>query len=58
MILLLTQFFYKQNLISKASKTRPEQLKSGKSLLGKDGALPPLLEKKYTGTQGEMEAHL
>lgn len=36
-----------------------EQLKSGKSLLGKDGAFAPLLENILNATQeGEMDSHL
>ena len=36
-----------------------EQLKSGKSLLGKDGAFAPLLESILNAAlEGEMEAHL
>ena len=35
------------------------QLKSGKSLLGKDGALAPLLESILNAAlEGEMDAHL
>ena len=36
-----------------------EQLKSGKSLLGKDGAFAPLLESILNAAlEGEMDAHL
>lgn len=36
-----------------------EQLKSGKSLLGKDGAFAPLLESILNeALEGEMDAHL
>lgn len=36
-----------------------EQLKSGKSLLGKDGAFPPLLESNLNASlDGKMDAHL
>ena len=36
-----------------------EQLKAGKPLLGKDGALPPLLESILNAAlEGEMDAHL
>ncbi len=36
-----------------------EQLKSGKSLLGKDGAFAPLLENILNAAlEGEMDAHL
>jgi putative transposase len=36
-----------------------QQLKEGKSLLGKDGAFAPLLENILNAAlEGEMEAHL
>ena len=36
-----------------------EQLKSGKSLLGKDGAFAPLLESILNAAlEGEMDAHM
>ncbi|MDD3645642.1 MAG: hypothetical protein PHR19_08965 [Bacteroidales bacterium] len=37
----------------------PEQLKSGKPLLGKGGAFAPLLEKIINAAlEGEMDAHM
>ena len=44
----------------KASQVKVlEQIKSGKSLLGKDGAFAPLLENILNAAlEGEMDAHL
>ena len=44
---------------SALAKKAAEQLRSGKSLFGKDGALAPMLERILNAAlEGEMDAHL